>query len=257
MTFLFVSFLLLGLFAVYYTVLTAKVMDKLIALLALGPVLQVSHEAWDAFGHCLIHICCLPLQGVAKYNTIFFQHNEILDDIEKLRGILLANRNVGTQRYGILLQHEQQFRRFFMFFSITLFVVYSTTILFPLPIYLLTGNAVLIYPLYLPFIDTETTSGYLTMNLIHSIWLVMTGIGLVASDGLMALTLVHIRPMVDLFKLGFEELNEVLVSCPNAKDSREVKFWLRNLTKLHQNMTRYHIQKCLLHSFTHFVLSWF
>lgn len=191
----------------------------------------------------LINICSLPNKGISKYWIGYSQHDGIFDDIEMLRSICLANQKFGTQRYEILLKHEKQFRRVVLFCIVMVFFVWITLILFPILAYLLTGNWVLLLPMSLPWIDANTTSGYFVLNIFGAILVSMVCLGSIASDGVMALSLVHIRPMVDLFELGFEELNDVLVRCPNAKDSTNVKLWLRNLIKLHQDMTTYEIPK--------------
>lgn len=116
-------------------------------------------------------------------------------------------------------------------------VVCVTLNLFPLLIYWVTEKRVLIYPLLLPLIDENSRLGYAIITSIQIVWVSMVGIGFVGSDGLMALLLIHIRPMVELFELDVAELNNVLVCRHNLKDSKAVELWLRNLAKQHQEMT--------------------
>lgn len=117
--------------------------------------------------------------------------------------------------------------------------VWFVLISFPLIMYLTTGKRVLIYPLLMPLIDENTEMGYSTITCLHLVWMTMLSIGLIGSDGLMAMFVAHIRPMVELFELDVAKLNSVLVLWPELKDSRPVEFWLRNLAKIHQEITEY------------------
>lgn len=189
------------------------------------------------------------LQGITKYFAYFNNLHIVCDIIEQLRDIFVANRNESTKGHAILLKHELQFRFCYLLFSVMIFIVFLMLMTYPLPYYLLFGEKVLIYPMLLPMIDEKTPYGYALMMAIQIIWFNMACFGLIGADGVLCMFLVHIRPMVDLFALGFDELNNVLAQGKIEEDSKEAKaveLWLRNLTQLHQEITEYQLMSDVL-----------
>lgn len=111
--------------------------------------------------------------------------------------------------------------------------------LFPVLYYVLTGERVMIFPLYIPFLDDSTWQGFLTYYALHSWWCVQLIIGLVGADLLMALLLLHTLPIVEIFELSITELNYELVSFPAARQSLMVKMQLRNVIQMHKEIFMY------------------
>lgn len=115
------------------------------------------------------------------------------------------------------------------------FVVF---LLFPVLVFLLTGELVLCVPMYLPMIHDETLAGFSLLSAVHVFWFLQVIFGLIGSDFLMGLLLLHILPMVELFELSCAEMNEVLDYDRRVSKSRQIQKWLRNITQMHQAMTK-------------------
>lgn len=170
--------------------------------------------------------------------TIYFGHDALCFKIEHLRNIYLANQNEKSSRHAVLLKSARIARFIFELFIVVINGTFIIFIFYPLLVYLFNGERVVIFPLFLPFIDETTDVGYAIITGCQAVWMIQTSIGLIGSDSSMALLLVLVRPMVDMFEISFDEMNSVLESVPRVKHSMELNNWLRNLILMHQEMTR-------------------
>lgn len=108
--------------------------------------------------------------------------------------------------------------------------------LFPVLYYILTGDRVMIFPVYVPYLDDSTWQGFLTYYAIHSFWCAQLVVGLVGSDLLMALLLLHTLPIVEILELSVEELSYELEHFPAARQSLMVQMQLRNVIQMHKEI---------------------
>lgn len=97
----------------------------------------------------------------------------------------------------------------------------------------------MLFPLYAPYIDDSTLHGYLIYYAIHIFWSLQSAVGLIGSDLLMALLLLHIVPLVEIFELYVSEMNAVLVNLKSirARHSPMLKVQLRNILMMHKEIT--------------------
>lgn len=147
----------------------------------------------------------------------------MLDFLEEMYAVNRDSKN--HMNYRIL----QNFSRWVLLIMKFVFIMFGTSMaavtFSPLLIYLLTGNLETILPIHIPFIDTETTTGYV----IHTTYLifVMTTayLGIAASELLTIMLTIHISPMVSIFDQAIKSLNEATTG--RRKDVIKNSTWLR------------------------------
>lgn len=151
------------------------------------------------------------------------QLQKMLDFLEEM---YTANRySSNPVNYRIL----QQFSRWFL--VITKFVLimfgcaFGFIIISPLPIYLLTGKLELILPLHIPFVDTETTSGYAAHTTYLFVVLSSAYFGLAGSEMLTMVVTIHISPIVSIFDQSVRALNEATTG--RRQEAIKNSTWLR------------------------------
>lgn len=116
--------------------------------------------------------------------------------------------------------------------------VYLIFISFPLITYLVTGEHIVFFPIYIPFVHDDTDGGFVVLSSIHFVWITQVVIGLAGSDALMALLLLHILPISELFVVSVEEMNDALLADdPAVANSAYMKLWLRNLLQMHRELS--------------------
>lgn len=185
-----------------------------------------------------IELYC-TVQGFAKHLTVIFCHKSIYDQIIQLRNVHVANnRDILSENHAILQRSNNNLLLLVKFFFALCIGAVGSFIIYPLPVYLITGKRLLMFPLYMPFLDEDTLVGYCGLSFLHSLWLVQSGVGLAAGDLLFALNILYVLPMVQLFRKRFEELNFFLEMGKSAQNSELVYKCLRNLVKMHQEICR-------------------
>lgn len=125
-------------------------------------------------------------------------------------------------------------------FTLIIVIPFMGFILYPVIYYLVTDKQIMLYPLYAPYIDDSTLHGYLIYYAVHTFWCLQSVVGLIGSDLLMALLLLHILPLVDIFELSVSEMNEVLVNLKLSRlreSSPMLKVQLRNIIWMHKEIT--------------------
>lgn len=157
--------------------------------------------------------------------------------LDFLEEVYTANKGSNNHmNYRIL----RNFSRWILLVTKVVFIFFGGAFAFlimsPLPIYLLTGKLEPIFPVHIPFVDTETTLGYA----IHFFYvlLVMSSayFGLAASEMLTIILTVHIAPLVSIFSEAIKALNEA-TSGPR-QDAIRNSTWLR---KSFRNIVLMHI----------------
>lgn len=165
---------------------------------------------------------------------------------EKISGLILEIRNIHEinnndrtrVNYNILLNASS---KILILVNVFLVMTVCTMLLFaiyPLGLYLVTGTKVPIIPMYMPYLDEDTIEGYMGMSFFHLSWLTQTGLGLAAADLLITSMILFILPMVELFRARFKELTGILNLGKKAQESDFVYQCLRNLVKMHQDISK-------------------
>lgn len=114
--------------------------------------------------------------------------------------------------------------------------------IFPLLLYLATGNVEPMLPIMLPGIDESTKSGYIALQSVHAVWLACGACGFVGSDMTFIMMSLYAWPLVYLFIDHVDELNRVLVETPRLANSLQVRLFIRNIVGMHLELCEYWIQ---------------
>lgn len=107
---------------------------------------------------------------------------------------------------------------------------------FPLIYYTLTGEKIPMFPLFFPYINADTMQGYIIYYVIHIVWCVLAGLGIIGADSSMALLFLHALPMVEVFEQSISEMNEVLVNLSTSHHSSQLKEQLSNIILMHKEI---------------------
>lgn len=168
---------------------------------------------------------------------MYFYRRSVLGLFEQLRRILQATSNdQSSVNHEIGLRCCTKIQTMVNVFFMLCFLSITLIILYPIPVYLFTGSRTLTFPLHLPFLDPNTLEGYSGLTFMHTLWLVQSGLGLAAADVSLTVLILHIIPMVELFKTRFNELNTILELGTEAQHSEQVYGNLRNLVMMHQDI---------------------
>lgn len=174
---------------------------------------------------------------MVKYITVVYMGGRIRCKVDGLRQIFVTNQNWPTSRHTILHKWILRFHLLFKAMVILYMSVALFFILFPVVMYLFTGQKVVLFPIFLPMVDETTNQGFLTVSSVHLLWIVQTSMGLLGSDSLFALMLLHILPMSELFVVCIEEMNDALKTNPLVGRTEYMAMWLRNILQIHQELT--------------------
>lgn len=95
----------------------------------------------------------------------------------------------------------------------------------PLPIYLITNHLESIFPIDIPFVNTETTAGY-AIHFTYLFFVMTTAyFGTAASELLTIVFTIHISPLVRIFDQAIKALN--VASAGRKQEAIETSTWLR------------------------------
>lgn len=158
--------------------------------------------------------------------------------IEFLRNIYVANAsNIVLQSTALM---KWSTRLLLVTKLITGVIVAAGLLAYAIPVlvYVLTGQLIPIAPLYIPFLNENTTAGFTALILIQTVWDAQVIVGMVAADTLLTLFILFQFLMGDLFDNLFLELNCALDDNPHIARSGEVYACVRNLTMMHQQMCK-------------------
>lgn len=131
----------------------------------------------------------------------------------------------------------------FAFATEMIFKVMSTLYLlsvftfFPYPLYMyyFENEVVTMIPIYMPFVDEKTFTGYIIVSGYQITIFVIATLGVLACDSFMAIIIVSTLIFAKLIKFDMEQINDDLLE----KDSTiTVKARFRNILLMHQEMTK-------------------
>lgn len=206
--------MVLAMLSMWFTVITYPIDQKLIAAA----------------------LIMMPTQGVLKFYTYLKYSEEIKASVLIVQDVYKATSDSKKPSYPIMLKWSTLFLFIIRIFYLVIFLTMTAVLQYPLSVYILTGEAVPMMPMYVPGIDETTKSGFIILTLIHIGWDCQAAIGVAVSDIFYSLILLHIWPLVELFESMFEQMNEAILESPKTAQSQKVKMWIRNLVLAHQEI---------------------
>lgn len=177
-------------------------------------------------------------QGLVKHFTVVYYAELLNSKVQYLRHIFLAVGEQTTPRQAILFKWSTRFLYLFKLFAVVIAAPFVVFCMFPVVIYCVTGQRVVLYPTYAPFVDDTTVRGYLILTSIHFSWSVQSAVGLIGGDLLMAFLLLHALPVVELIELSFTEMNEVCKHSRSVSNKILLKMQLRNILQMHKELSK-------------------
>lgn len=93
-------------------------------------------------------------------------------------------------------------------------------------------------PVYMPLIDERTNAGYALLLAYQAMMTLLGGAGLCATDLMLLMFVMHMWPMCDILRVQFEQMNAA-VRVTELRDSRQLKWFLRNIWLMHMDTCKY------------------
>lgn len=155
-----------------------------------------------------------------------------------LRELFVAVGTEISDRHATLFKWSKRFVYLFKWFSLMIAFPFLVFCMFPVTIYCLSGQRVVMFPIFIPFVDDTTVDGYLLLTSIHALWSIQSAVGLIGGDICMAFLFLHVIPMVELFEISFAELNETCQLHRTFSNKILLKMQLRNILQMHRELAR-------------------
>lgn len=192
------------------------------------------------FREDLVRVCfCLvtlliALQGVIKLYTFVFHRDKILSLLNRLEKIITK---FNTERTNNIFEKWLMITSHVGFLATTLFLVGSFFVLiYPIIVYLFTGEKILHFGFELPWVDWKTLPGY-TLNFVYSGSLVYLFIMAQISSWFLNVSfIVIIFGQFELLKVFLEDLDELLLRNEKGKNDIEIKKLIKTVTQLHNKL---------------------
>lgn len=161
----------------------------------------------------------------------------IYDYFQMIRNIHVVNHGKPDSiNYKILDNGSKLILLIVKSFSIMCCGTGFAIVLSPVPLYILNGELVEIYPLFFPFFDENTFYGYIGSTSCQFFYVILGSIGKTGSDLLFIVPVLYVLPLIELFRARFDELNVLLEMGDSAKNSESVYRCVRNIVQMHQEM---------------------
>lgn len=118
------------------------------------------------------------------------------------------------------------------------FVLYAMAGLFyfiePIYAFVYYNEFIPLVPVFFPYIDENTTVGYVILTLIHIIYIALATIASACTDFMFIMIIANIPVLSNIFKDEVKELNETLSE--EDADIRVVRGRLRNILLMHREL---------------------
>lgn len=156
--------------------------------------------------------------------------------INFLHGIYKVNAATNCPRKASLLNRFALYTEIVFYGSVLLYILSGIGyLLYPIYMYVVEGEIVVMIPTYMPGINEETPSGFIVLTCLHLILLIASVIGAAACDIMFTMLIANTPIMANLIKVEVEQLNDALTS--EKVDKLLVKFRFRNMLFMHREMT--------------------
>lgn len=178
----------------------------------------------------------LPLQGYVKFFAYckYFEDNRA--SLQTVQAIYEATTDSTKSSYGIMLRWSNLIWNITKIFSLIIMMTLFVVLLYPLFVYVIRRDLVPMLPMFVPGIDETTNLGFAILSGLHIMWATQGAVGLMFADMFYSLILLHVWPMVDIFGSMFEQMNTAILARPKLTESLEIKLWLGNIIKTHQEI---------------------
>lgn len=176
------------------------------------------------------------LQGCTKYLVFIALRKTIAEAYAYLEGVHVRLQDTATNRFQILTEWSATFKivsRFVM--SLFIFLA-SALLLFPTVLYVTVGRVEYMLPIMVPKIDETNRIGYILLQCVHALWLSCGACGFIGSDTTLIMMSLYSWPLSYLFIDHINELNQLLRTTPEYADTREMRQFLQNIVRLHQEL---------------------
>lgn len=157
---LFYFFMVLSMVSMVYTMISYQIGENLIAA----------------------SLFVMPVQGVLKFSTYFSYIEENRANLRNVHDIYLVTADPKKSSYPIMLRWSKLFFSIVRFFYMVIFLTLVTILLYPVYLYVMSGNREPMIPVYVPGIDESTISGYVILTMIHFVWACQGAIGVGFAD---------------------------------------------------------------------------
>lgn len=178
----------------------------------------------------------LTMQGFLKLYTYCGHVEENRASLQILHDIYGATTDKSKQSYAIMLRWSNLIFSIAKIFSCVIVATMLVIIVYPMFVFLISGQFVPMLPMFVPGIDELSKLGFLMLTGIHTIWAVQGAVGMLFSDMFYSVMVLHIWPMVHILENMFQELNVAILKNPNLGDSLQVRLWLRNIIMAHREI---------------------
>lgn len=169
-----------------------------------------------------------------KYNKIF------IDLMDKIVEVYAANT------IGVSLKRLKLLHKFTLIIELILKIGTTVYILagifYPIDTvytYYAPHKKLFIVNLFMPFIDENTTSGFVILTAIHLIYMGVFIIGSAAVDFMFAMMIINVQLLSTIFNENVEELNAILSATEIDELSSKAK--LRNISLMHREIHRFEL----------------
>lgn len=146
-----------------------------------------------------------------------------------------SNQVESTAPHAILLKWSHSCLMFAKWGSIPCGACMSVLMFWPFAGYYLTGVLEPMLPTFFPFIDENSTSGYIFHFVFEFIICILGISGTCGADFMLFILIVHMWPLGQIFENMFKELNEGLMVEKN-RNSTKMRDHFRNILMVHRDM---------------------
>lgn len=157
----------------------------------------------------------------------------VVDLMNKLVDIYTANSKTTSRNRSIVIQKFATITKIVIKGGLTLYVLAGCFYLLnPLYSYHWRNEIVPLVPLYMPFIDENTTIGFTILTSIHLVFLALAVIGSACTDFMFVMIIVNMPLLSSIFSDNIGELNAILRE--ETVDESLVKTKFKNILLLHR-----------------------
>lgn len=239
---LFAAFMFYASFAFVHTILTS---DRSMALQSLSMfAMPIEVRVYVNYVlKCIYNIYIFGyFQGMVKLHSCLAYSKGYKTLVDYIHLFYKANSTEHTHSYEILSKRAQLFYVLLKVFAIGLLGASIIFTFYPFIIFWISGKLLPMAPVFLPFVDIETTYGYVITYIFHLTCNVLTLLGFVASDLSFGLFILQYLPMVEVFELRLSQFSNEMSLNPQCAKSFEAHQYFCNIIELHKVMLRYDVR---------------
>lgn len=108
----------------------------------------------------------------------------------------------------------------------------------PIVLFVTTGEMVPSINLYIPGLDSETSTGFIILCCYHLVLMLMAFFGTCGFDLLFIMLVLHLWPLTEIFAGQVDQLNKTLRNRQNCSQKQQ-KIQLRNVMQMHRDLYAY------------------